>query len=115
MSEHTGARPFPVIIFFSPLRHPMDAQDMSEHTGARLCPVCPLFYVPSTPCGRTGHERACRCSPVSCTSFVPCPFDILWMCRTQASMPVLAHVLYVLFSMSLRHPVDTQDTSEHTS
>src|SRR5882762_8380700 len=81
-SEHTGARPFPVIIFFSPLRHPVDAQDTSEHTGARPCPVCPLFYVPSTPRGRAGHEQARRCSPMSCTSFFPCPFDILWTRRT---------------------------------
>src|SRR5882762_2289868 len=99
--------------FSLPLQRPADSQGTSEHTGARPCPVCPLFYVPSTPHGRAGHERARRCLPVSCTSFVPCPFDIPWTRRTRASTPVLARVLYVLFSMSLPHPVDAQDTSEH--
>src|SRR5882762_2805409 len=96
------------------LRHPVDAQDTSEHAGARPCPARPLFHVPSTSRGRAGHERARRCSPVSCTSFFPCPFDIPWTRRTRASTPVLTRVLIVPFSMSLRHPVDVQDTSEHS-
>src|SRR5882762_972847 len=55
------------------LRHPMDAQDTSEHTGAHPCPVHPFFHVPSTSRGHAGHERAHRCSPVSCTSFFHVP------------------------------------------
>src|SRR5882762_4654933 len=90
------------------LRHRADAQDTSEHIGARSCPVCPypspfdamgtsrtrastlvlahvLVSFSLTLCGRTGHERAHRCSPVSCMSL----------------------------SLSLRRHGDTEDTSEH--
>src|SRR5882762_2463553 len=65
-----------------------DTRDMSEHIGARSCPHLSLFKtvrthrtrastlvlaralvsLSSTPRGRTGHERAHRCSPVSCMS-----------------------------------------------
>src|SRR5882724_1522506 len=90
---------------FLSLRHCADAQDTGEHRCARPRPVCPyssagtprtrasiqvlarvLISLSSTLRGHTGHERAHRCSPVSCMS---------------------------LF-MSLRHHRDTQGTSEHT-
>src|SRR5882762_3199283 len=92
--------------FSLPLQRPADSQGTSEHTGARPCPVCPLFYVPSTPCGCAGHERARQCLPVSCTSFFPCPFDIRSTRRTRVSTPVLACVLIVIFSC----PFDTRST-----
>ena len=89
--------------------HPRaDAQDTSKHISARPCPVCPypcpfdamgtprtrastnvltrvLISLSSRPRGRTGHERAHRCSPVSCMSL----------------------------SLSLQRHGDTEDTSEH--
>src|SRR5882762_3965388 len=87
-----------------------DAQDTSKHICARPCPVCPypcpfdamatprtrastlvlarvLISLSSTPRRRTGHERAHRCSPMSCMSL----------------------------SLSLRRHGDTEDTSEHIS
>src|SRR5882762_10209320 len=90
------------------LQHCADAQDTSEHIGAHLCPVCPypcpldamgtlrtrastnvltrvLISLSLPPRGHTGHERAHRCSPVSCMSL----------------------------SLSLRRHGDTKDTSEH--
>src|SRR5882762_2510767 len=116
-----------------------DARDMSEHIGARSCPHLSLFKtvrthrtrastlvlaralvsLSSTPRGRTGHERAHLCSPVSCMSLSlslrrhgdtedtsehisarSCPhlslFDTARTHRTRASTSVLARVLYVL-------------------
>src|SRR5882762_4598960 len=92
------------------LQDHMDTQDTSKHIGAHLCPVCPypcpldamgtprtrastnvlthvLISLSSTLRGRTGHERAHRCSPVS----VSC----------------------MSLSLSLRCHGDTEDTSEH--
>src|SRR5882762_7545790 len=134
------------------LRHCADAQDTSEHISARSCPCLSLFdtarthrtrastlvlarvlvSLSSTPRGRTGHERAHRCSLVSlslshrlCADAqdtsehigahscsicpYPCPFDTMGTPRTRASTPVLASVLYVLISVSS----DSQNTSEH--
>ena len=121
------------------LRHREDTDDASEHISARSCPSLSLFKTTRThgtrastsvlarvlislssrPCGRTGHERAHLCSPVSCMSLSlslrrhgdtedtsehisarSCPhlslFDTARTHRTRASTSVLACVLYVL-------------------
>src|SRR5882762_6166234 len=124
------------------LRHREDTDDTSEHISARSCPSLSLFKttwthgtqastsvlarvlisLSSRPRGRTGHERAHRCSPVSCMSLSlslrrhgdiedtsehisarSCPclflFDTARTHRTRASTSVLARVLYVLIPL----------------
>src|SRR5882762_750966 len=94
------------------LQHCGDIQDTGEHISARSFPYFSLFdtagtsrtqastlvlarfliSLSSTPCGRTGHERAYRaCSCLECPSLS----YFLWMPRTRVSTNVLAHVLDV--------------------
>src|SRR5882762_2938745 len=103
------------------LRHRADAQDTSEHISARSCPHLSLFDtarthrtrastsvlarvlyvlipVPSTPWGHPGHERAHRCSLVSCMSLSL----YLRIPRTQVSTLVLTGVLYVPIPVSFK-------------
>ena len=109
MSEHTSARSCPYLALFF---HCADALDTSEHIGAHQCPVCPYLCL-STPCGRTGHERAHRCSSVSCMSIslslqnradvwdtskvclYSCSFGTMRTHRSRASTLLLTCVLYV--------------------
>src|SRR5882762_5121320 len=103
------------------LRRHGDTEDTSEHISARLCPCLSLIGsarthrtrvstsvltrvlyvlipVPSTPWGHPGHERAHRCSLVSCMSLSL----YLWIPRTQVNTLVLTGVLYVPIPVSFK-------------
>ena len=124
-----------LVSFSLSLQDHTDARDMSEHISARSCPCFSLFKtvqmhrtrastlvlarvfisLSSTPRGRTGHKRACRCLPVSFTSItlsltagtprtrantgacscLVCLSCYLWMPRTWVSTSVLTRVPYV--------------------
>ena len=97
-----------------PLRHHTDAQDMSEHIGARLC--CGHHFLCLFNVSRIPKARAS--TPVLAHILYvlfSCLFNTLWTCRTRVSTPVLTCVLYIICFMSFQHPVDAQDTSEHAS
>src|SRR5882762_8503512 len=139
---HERAHRCSLVSFSLSLQDHADARDTSEHISARSCPSLSLFKttqthgtrastsvlaralisLSSTPRGRTGHERAHRCSPVSCMSLSlslrrhgdiedtsehisahSCPclflFDTARTHRTRASTSVLARVLYVLIPL----------------
>src|SRR5882762_3503888 len=121
------------------LRHREDTDDTSEHISARSCPSLSLFKTTRThgtrastsvlarvllslssrPRGRTGHERAHRCSLVPSSLSLQdhadardtsehigarsCPHLSLFKTarthRTRASTSVLARVLYVLIPL----------------
>jgi len=101
-----------------PLQQCTDTADTNGHTGACLCLVCPFFHLFSAL--RHGVDAEARASTERAHRAHLCPvclfflsLDIPWTCRTRASTPVLAHVLCSFF-LSLQHPMDAQDTSEHT-
>src|SRR5882762_2581972 len=67
-----------------------------------------LISLSSRPRGRTGHERAHRCSPVSCMSLSV--LSTPWGHRGHKR----AHSCsLVSLSLSLQHCADAQNTSEH--
>src|SRR5882762_7254831 len=77
---------------------PFDAMGTPRTQASTLVLARVLISLSSTPWGHPGHERAHRCSLVSCVSLSL----YLWIPRTQVSTLVLTGVLYVPIPVSFK-------------